>query len=172
MANSRMRLISKILCLGFVLIMGLGILCACDKEDNFRNPKNGEPTSGEFYTLQVAYDNGWLSKGDLRNIAYYYAGDAQKKGFKPTPKIPETLSHETELAIRESNLYSRWDDSKVAIDDIVIRGYYGEYNGLIAVIVHNNSAYYPAVVYEVTVGGIKFSFGSPGTVIELWKKPM
>ena len=166
MANSRMKLISKIICLGVVLVMALGIFCACDKDDNFRNPKNGEPTSGEFYSLQTAYDNGWISKGDLRNIAYYYAGDAQKKGFKPTPITPESLSAETELAIKESFLQF-WGKEDISL--IVIRDYYGEYNGFIAMIIYYSGPHNPVACKE-TVGGISFEYSTPITTIQLWRK--
>ena len=63
-----MSKIRKSLIVGVVLIMCVGILCACNNGDDFRNPINGEPEAGEFYTLQEAFDNGWLSRGDLRNI--------------------------------------------------------------------------------------------------------
>lgn len=35
MAKSKMKFISKILCLTLVLVFGLGMLCACDKDDNY-----------------------------------------------------------------------------------------------------------------------------------------
>ena len=140
MANSRMKFIGKILCLALVLVFGLGILCACDNDDKFRNPKNGEPTSGEFYYLEYAYDHGWLSKGDLRNIAYHYAGDAQKKGFKPTPITP--LSPETELAIKEARLQETLPSHPDAvIDDFEIQGYFGTYSGFVAIFLRDYSYY-------------------------------
>ncbi len=54
-----MSKIRKSLIVGVVLIMCVGILCACNNGDDFRNPINGEPKAGEFYTLQEAFDNGW-----------------------------------------------------------------------------------------------------------------
>ena len=35
MAKSKMKFISKLLCLTLVLVFGLGILCACNKDDNY-----------------------------------------------------------------------------------------------------------------------------------------
>ncbi|MDE5600872.1 MAG: hypothetical protein K2J16_00035 [Clostridia bacterium] len=170
MANSRMRLISRILCLGFVLIMTLGILCACNKEDNFRNPQNGEPTLGEFYDLQTAYDNGWISKDDLRNLAYYLTGDAQKEGFEPAPRIPETLSPETEFAIKETHAKSLRDGYPEAIaSDVRIEAYYGTYNGFVAVIISAKYYAFPAVIHDETIDGIKFRYPYPNT-IRLWKQ--
>ncbi|MDE5600874.1 MAG: hypothetical protein K2J16_00045 [Clostridia bacterium] len=165
--NAKMKFLSRILCLGLVVSMALGILCACDKDDDFRNPQNGEPTLGEFYDLQTAYDNGWLSKGDLRNIAYHYADDAQKKGFKPTPKNPDMLSEETALAIKESYIKpyqeSRPDSNA---NDVPIDGYYGTYNGLVAVYIRYGGAY--CVVTEKNIGGIEFVFPDSHEIL-VWK---
>ena len=81
-----------------VLIMCAVLLCACNMRD-YRNPRNGEPESGVCYSLQTAYENGWLSKVDLQNIAYYHNvplydpfGESLIKGFKPTLRTPEALS--------------------------------------------------------------------------------
>ena len=46
MATSKMKLIGKILCLGLILVMTLGILCACDKNDKYDGKYNA-----------VLYDN-------------------------------------------------------------------------------------------------------------------
>ena len=68
--------LTKLICVVLALVTCAGIMCACNKnDDDFRNPRNGEPEAGEFYTLQQAYDNGWLSKFDLLNIAYHKTGD-------------------------------------------------------------------------------------------------
>ena len=74
MANSRMRLISKVLCLGIILIMGLGIFCACNKDDdNFYNDVHTfmnkdfleqNRTYGVYYDIDV-YDystNSWIKQ--------------------------------------------------------------------------------------------------------------
>ena len=168
MANSKIRLISKILCLGVILVMVLGILCACDKDDdNFRNPMNGEPTSGEFYSLQIAYDNGWISKGDLRNIAYHYAGDAQKKGFKPAPITP--LSQEMELSIKESRLQEIIDrHPNTVADEITIDGYFGTYDGFVAIFLGGDYSYYYAVTTTINIGGIEFTYPNSREII-VWK---
>ena len=162
----------KVICLCVVIIMCVSIFCACNNDDDYRNPRNGEPEAGEFYTLQEAYDNGWLSKGDLRNIAYYYAGDGQRKGFKPTPKNPETLSAETELAIKEDwaqklksnndNMLPDWVSED--LENLIIKGYYGTFNGLVAIM---KQEIYFTYIKEIYVGGIKFEF--PSNVIEIWK---
>ncbi|MCM1306401.1 MAG: hypothetical protein NC037_02550 [Bacteroides sp.] len=160
----------KIICFGLALIMSVGILCACNNDDDFRNPRNGEPEAGEFYTLQQAYDNGWLSKGDLRNIAYYWSGGGQRKGFKPTPKNPETLSPETELAIKEDraeNLHESGTEEAVA-DGVKITNYFGTYDGLVAVFVYDNYSGYSTALTQKQIGGVSFKYYDSNQIL-VWK---
>ena len=151
---------TKLICLTIVLIMCAGILCACNNDDDFRNARNGEPEAGEFYTLQEAYDNGWLSKGDLRNIAYYLSGSGQRKGFKPTPKDPEELSAATELAVKEDwakYLREKGTENAVA-DGVMIKNYFGTYDGLVAVFVYDSYSGYSCAMVEKSVGGVKYTY--------------
>ena len=166
-----MSKIRKSLIVGVVLIMCVGILCACNNGDDFRNPINGEPKAGEFYTLQEAFDNGWLSRGDLRNIAYHRTGDGQKKGFKPTPKNPEVLSAETELAIKEAyaaNLRERGILEAVA-DGVGVNNYFGIYNDLVTVFIYDKYSGYADVILNQTIGGIKFTYNNSNEII-VWKQ--
>ena len=160
--------LTKLISMGVVLIMCVGILCACNKnDDDFRNPRNGEPQAGEFYTLQQAYDNGWLSKGDLRNIAYYWGGSGQRKGFKPTPKDPEELSAETELAIKEDRahrLREQGTENAVA-DGVRITNYFGSYDGLVAVLIYDNYSGGADVIVEKYVGGVKFMYPNSNQIL-------
>ncbi|MDE6075037.1 MAG: hypothetical protein K2G26_01215, partial [Clostridia bacterium] len=54
--------------------------------------------SGEFYTLQEAYDNGYLTLEDLLSIAYYHNGgitgneELISLDFTPKQKNPECIS--------------------------------------------------------------------------------
>ena len=165
-----MSKIRKSLIVGVVLIMCVGILCACNNGDDFRNPINGEPEAGEFYTLQEAFDNGWLSRGDLRNIAYHRTGDGQRKGFKPTPKNPEVLSAETELAIKEAHAANLRESGtlEAVTDGVTIIAYYGIYNEMIAVLIDAIYYAHPSVECFETVGNIKFEYDNPN-FIRLWK---
>jgi hypothetical protein len=38
----------------------------------FAGCKPEQPRVAGFHTLETAYDNGWISKTDLKSIAYYY----------------------------------------------------------------------------------------------------
>lgn len=159
----------NIVCIGVVLTMCLGVFCACNcGEDDFRNPIIGEPVDGEFYSLKEAYDHGWISKADLRNIAYHKTGDAQNNCFVHTSKNPETLAAETEYAIKTAWLSKAGTvSSSQSLEDIEITGYYGVYNDLIAVLIRGY-ADFPAVIYTETIDGIEFTYGDMNT-IKLWK---
>ena len=54
------------------------------------------PDMGAFYTLQEAYDGGFLTKDDLETIAYYL-----NEGIA----YPEALDSRTDQAIREAAAY-------------------------------------------------------------------
>ena len=168
------KISTKIIALVTVLIIcltGLAlIMTACNNDDDFRNPRNGEPEAGEFYTLQQAYDNGWLSKGDLRNIAYHKTGDGQRKGFKPTPKNPETLSAETELALKEdwaNRLRDTGTENAVA-DGVTIHYYYGTYDGLVAIFVSDRYSKHFQVINEENIDGVKFKYTDSNEIL-VWK---
>ena len=144
----------KFICLIVVLIMCVGVMCACNKDDDFRNPRNGEPEAGKFYTLQQAYDNGWLSKGDLRNIASYYNDG---KDF------PEKLDVDTENRIKNAKAESLRNDEAHPIleakaEDFKILRYYGTYDDLIVIILNDPYSEAPAVIvnYWEKIGGVKF----------------
>ncbi len=163
---------AKFICVGLLLIICISVLFACNKDDNFRNERNGEPEAGAFYSLQTAYDNGWICRNDLRNIAYHRTGDAQKKGFVPTAKNPEVLSAETELAIKEAyirDLRENYNDTvDINLDGVSIDAYYGEYEGFIAIMISGYYGYMD-VITEDNVGGVKFIYSNSNTM-SLWKQ--
>ncbi|MCM1393409.1 MAG: hypothetical protein NC179_00725 [[Eubacterium] siraeum] len=142
--------------------MSVGILCACNNDDDFRNPRNGEPEAGAFYTLQQAYDNGWLSKNQLKSISYYHAEferDTKMFGnYKPLPLNPNTLSNEVETNIKQAyllNLQELISDGE--IDGIHIRRYYGTYNNLVAVTIVDDYINVDLnIEEECSIGGVKF----------------
>lgn len=163
--------LKKLIYVGVVLIVCVGILCACN-DDDFRNPRNGEPEAGEFYTIDEAYENGWLSKGELRSIAYYLNSESQGKNFEPIPKNPEALSEELDLAIREDIARTYRDNGsypEAIADDISISKYFGKYGDMYA---FTYGAIYfdsPAAITTKYVDGIKFIYPQSDTVM-LWKQ--
>lgn len=161
-----MKLRKNIIYIVLIIILCFFTMCSCNIGDDFRNPINGEPEAGKFYSLQEAFDNGWLSRGDLRNIAYHRTGDGQRKGFKPTPKNPETLSAETESAIKEYWAEQHMDDEFYS--QIISLSYYGKYNGLIVAFIKTGAQAF-CVIVEEEIGGIKFQYPDGTHKIYVWK---
>jgi len=116
----------KLMLLGIALIMCMGVFSAC-------------ANYGKMYTLQEAYDLGFLTTEDLMDISYHRHGvvlneDYEEIEYTPT-KTPETLSPKTENEIKRAVLaHAREAGMKdVKIEDIEIRAYYGTYNDCVAV---------------------------------------
>ena len=111
----------------------------------------GEIT-GVFYTMEEAYEAGYLTREDLTNIAYYH------NEWVP---YPETLDNSIAEAIKKTQAEDlRKDVPEAKAEDIQIIKYYGEYNGNYAVMVDNPYGEYPAVIVDEweTVGGVKFHY--------------
>lgn len=163
-------MLKKILSVGVALLMSLCLLCAC----------GGEPKAlGTFYTLQEAYENGWLTQDDLMSIAYYYHGgrdyneDIMDEDYEPAAKMPETLGKTTDKAIRQTywnDCFGESNPNNITLDSIVIgKPYYGSYNGCIAVKVWCNAFGINTVIYEETVAGVYFFY--PNEIhITIWKE--
>ena len=137
----------------------------------------GPKTYGTFYTLQEAYDNGYLTREDLLNIAYHN-GDRERnesalQNFEPTP-IGE-LSEEISLKIRES-LAKHFRDIERApeatANDFTIVIYLGCYNGYYAFRYSDAFTGYPENIgghYSQEVGEILYTY-SYSSSIRLWKE--
>ena len=139
----------------------------------------GPKTYGTFYTLQEAYDNGYLTREDLLNIAYHNGdrecNESALQNFEPTP-IGE-LSEEISLKIRKS-MAERYRDNgtfpEATAENIFIKNYLGCYNGYYAVRFTDNLFLNPEWVtdpedYVQEVSGIKFCYYKT-SMIFLWKE--
>ena len=156
----------KLLVSLMAMIMFLGSVFAvtgCKKETN---------PPGEIYSLEEAYENGWITREHLLSIAYYCGqtdnnAELQDENYAPIPKNPEKLSKKTALKIRKTELYSA-RSSKAELSDVEIIGYYGCYSGYYAVKISASYLMYPAVVNaERTIGGVLFVYTNEFPV--LWK---
>lgn len=126
---------------------------------------------GAFYSLQKAFDSGWLTKDDLQSIAYYLNDDSM-------PIYPNDLSAKIEKAIKEtraSNLraevdaygVSRFPDAKA--EDVSLRGYYGNYNNLFAVMIVDGFTEYSQAEWSENIDGVTFHYAD-GNRIVIWKE--
>ena len=146
---------------GVLLLMVIFALGACNagKTDEIEDsrPYQGGAEMGVFYTLQEAYDKGWLMQADLENIAFYYRG-SDDKSFVPSPKVPETLSEATISKIKQTqlrNLAKRVPEA--TLEDIWIAEYYGTYSDCVVVKVWDDCIMYDLLfIPEQIIGGVLF----------------
>ena len=138
----------------FLAIVMLFCLAGCDKEPTDKK------STGTFYTLQEAYDNGYLTKEDLKAVAR--EGKSHSLGL-PELAIQQAIIKDYLDIFKESS--QRYPDATV--DDIYIWRYYGNYHG--AVVVQMSSVYteYPAVMIECIVADIEIEYSGPDILV--WK---
>lgn len=118
-------------------------------------------SEGGFYSLEEAYENGWLTQDDLKNIAYYYHDaqevDVSDETFAPSPKDPETLSAETEYKIKRTYLNDVIGKEDGSFEHVFIYGYYGTYDGNVVIAISDDYHGYDYVAEpQYNVGGVTF----------------
>ncbi|MCL2798337.1 MAG: hypothetical protein FWD58_09850 [Firmicutes bacterium] len=184
-------MLKKLIALGVLFIMTLSCFSACD-------PKV-EISKGAFYSLQEAYDNGWLTQGDVKDIAWYYydgwscdfeylwenrymtqeavekiSHELNESGelveYTPIPKNPETLDAETEKQIKQTRVNElRESGRKVKLKDVYILSYYGTYNGCVALMRAEKGSLFSCAEEVEKIADVLFWYGSSNH-IKIWKK--
>ena len=146
----------KIFILGGMVIMALGLFSGCTDKYPERHPE--QPIVAGFHDLEIAYKNGWLSKTDLKSIAYYYNGGSDDETFVPRPKTPELLSEVAENTIKQvyfDDLQKRFPEA--SLDRIFVLNYYGTYGDSVIVKVWDDCVLYDLVIIsEYFIGGVLF----------------
>ena len=147
-----------------IAVLLLFSLAAC-------NPPEEDETMGTFYSLQEAYKSGLLSQKDLFLIAAYQGSldlvIADMPIYsRPVPQTP--LTEQIANSIKQTRV--NWLNAQgyitdAALDDVSIDGYYGTYNGSVAVMISDAYHDYTQALWELTVGGVTFYFNS----IVIWK---
>jgi len=111
---------------------------------------------GKIYGLKEAYELNYLTKEDLKSIAYYYNG-FDDSGFTPKPKNPKSISKRNEKLIKKAYLYDELKNPKLGIKKISIYKYYGTYNGCIVIGVTDTYNCYDYYFYdEYIIGDVSF----------------
>jgi len=167
-------------------------ICAYTTEEEFideliNEKLNWWPVSYGFYTMQWAYNNGLLTKRELRSIAYYHhdgykttynkrtgTTDSRKEVlFRPIPKKPTVLDEETINKIQQARweyfLYGGWD-SYYTIDQVYILKYCGTYNGYTAVTITEPFSEAAMKIEKIGDSGLYFSYGDFSYTCLLWKE--
>ena len=107
-----------------------------------------------FYSLTEAYENGWLTKADVKQISDY------RGGAQTSPELDSSV----EKRIRDfaAKKYSHGENI-IPAESFTIR-YYGEYNGSYAVYITSDCYDFPTVITVEEVAGIKFSYPDSNTM--------
>ena len=142
--------------------MSLCLLCACGGNDDVGSYDDGSrfesvtaETKGTIHSLASAYELGFLSKDDLKKIAYYY--NVENKATYPV-----ALSESVGAAI-ESSYAEYWNadekhSDKATAEDFSVTGFWGYYNDCCAVHIESMLWAYPAVPVDEwrEIGGVQF----------------
>lgn len=148
------KAVKKALIVFAVLVMSVGILCACDKSNEYPQEK------GKLYTLSEAYEQGLISRNDLLNIYFYYTG-YELDGLEIIEKNPVELDEQTVQDMEETWVYQFERDRERLEDEnerYMIEKYLGTYNGYVAFYLSSFWRPMGATVMEVEVDGITFSY--------------
>ena len=166
----KLKILAVVLALGALC---MGVLSGCD------NGKNGSETGeGTFYTLQKAYDEGYLTKEEIMSIAYYHNGgrvyneEIMSEEYTPIPKTPQELSEETVNKIKENAAYEynseHNHETKATADGFTINQYYGTYGSCIVVIITDIYSGSPGIVGIETIANVNL-YMNAAYVIKVWK---
>lgn len=149
-----------------------------DKKIDQLEKELAEKCTGTFYTLQEAYDNGWLTQADVMSIAYYhnrgriYNEEMMSEEYEPVPKTPEVLSELTELKIKSAaakEYREIYNMQYAEADGFRITQYYGTYGKCVAVMMRDDYSGESGIVWTDTVAGVKIHYGS-GRTMKIWRK--
>ncbi len=152
-------MMKKIICVLSIFFVMFGITGCKDTEEY--------EVKGTFYSLQEAYDEGLLTVENLQSIADYL-----NNGTLPD----DVLSLSNERSIKQAYLTKillkvhqngtpLFPDA--TISDVILLGYYGTYNGAIAIRISDKYTDYGAVDIELTVEGVIFTYS--GAPIIIWQ---
>ncbi len=119
---------------------------------------------GKFYTLQEAFDQGFLTENDLKSIAYYNNGgrenneDKIEEDFVPQPLNPKTIPADIQKSIKSDYIYYNEKlDNKTKDSEVTIKHYYGKYNDSYVVTL-NGPFLYTADERTFAVNGYNFYY--------------
>ena len=138
----------------------------------------GYRPQGQFYTLQEAYEQGYLTYDELMSIAYYHhAGnlnneEVMPEDYVPQPKTPDVLDQKTEQQIKKDAAHKYNNDpdyeSHYKAESFIIERYYGTYGDCVAVLIKGPFLYAQAFWSE-KVAGITFKYGEENPMM-IWRK--
>ncbi len=154
-----------------LLLINCLFFAGCNNKNN-----NNQSQIGSFYKLTVAYNNGFLNRNDLLNIAYHYNSysNINDSDFVPHVFSMDDLDEETITLIKKSHLKRIESDSfHPSIEDVSICNYYGTYNNIVVIRVLDKYILYDPLppIEEYIIDGVKFLNYVEGypSGFEVWK---
>ena len=148
--------------------------------------------SGKFCSLVEAYESGWLTQDDIRNIACFHGGNTVTEGqisdidtwheveFVPTKK-ESFLSNTAQNNLKEAYAYYLRNNNEnylnLTAESVYFYDYYGTYNNCVVARIFARRDSTGGMIYSVNypveeirliaVGGIILSYEWPDFVV--WK---
>lgn len=126
--------------------------------------------TGTFYTLQEAYEYGYLTKMDIKDICYYRFGEVWEgedlnsekwvkventstQSSSDLDKKIENKIKKTYYKLNEDRFYSKNEGKIGGVDDLTVR-FFGEFNNSYVVVIDCSLWNYGASVTPMLVAGI------------------
>ena len=128
-----------------------------NKENNSDNTENIDTNDDEIkrietlFTLEEAYKKKYISKNDLLDL---HDNIENRVKFELDEDIEQKLLNDYLINVRKYF-------ADATIDDVSIYGYYGQYNNLYIVRLDNVFVQYPALMEELNIDGVVFSYSGP-----------
>lgn len=148
------------------LIFFISVACALCAVCAFAGcgEKSGE-AKGKIYSLQEAYDNGFLTQTDLKFISYCYGGGVAPENYTPPLVQGSTFAElydDIKLAYYNRDGIVQRKDTSATVDDVQIGECYGTFGNNKDCYVLSLSINYPDVFVdlmeydEIEIGGVMF----------------
>ena len=137
-----------------------------EQAKEIENLKLKSASSGKFYAVEEAYENGFLTLEDLKSIAYYNNGGRRyneaimSETYAPVPKIPEALSEGMQLIIKSTaakEFNKIFNTTYAEAKGFRITQYFGIYGDCVAVIMLNDYSGIPGVIWTETIANVNFN---------------
>lgn len=160
-----------VIILAVVSVFAIALFCGC--KDNEAEEREYYVNHSKIYSLQQAYESGFLTKEDIKAIGFYTSGEIyqvaddcqdktnadnwQKLDYTPEqPRPTATPELENDIKSAYYYIYNRmFQDGDVRYGkDILKVTYLGSYNGYYVAQVTSDKWLYPAYIQPISIGDI------------------
>lgn len=160
----------RALCAAAAAICAVSLWAAgCGEQERRKEAESG------FYTLEEAYDSGYLLRDDLMHIAYFRSGEvytlpersddysaAKKLNFVPATEPGEPDEDiENEIKRAYYALHTESFEGNPYSDELLEINFYGQYGNLYAVTIESPLWNYTTDIVNMHIGDIFWMQGRP-----------